>query len=81
MEGEDSQSGVVGVGQGVDERVYRVAPHNFVVQPGRLDEPWILRRREERVWEISKEVLEEGGDGSDIIVEDGRIAEVDRVRI
>lgn len=58
-----------------------VTTHDVVVNFGGGEEGGVVRGGEEWVRQIAEEMFEQSGYGSDVVVEGGRVAEVDLGRI
>ncbi len=77
MQRQLPQGRVVRIRQIVDDGVQGVATHDVVVDFGGREERGVVCGGEEWVREVAEEVFEEGGYRGDVVVEDGRVAEVD----
>lgn len=77
MEDQGAKRGVIGIGQVVDLLMQGVAPGTFVFDPGGVDESIVGSAGEQRFGEITEELLEQSGDRVHVMMEVGRVAEVE----
>jgi len=77
MQDERTQCGIVRVWEIVDLLVKRVPTGTWVVNSRRIDEGIVCPAGEQWVWQVAEELLEKGSHRVDIVVEVGRVAEVE----
>lgn len=77
MQGDRTESCVIGIRQSVDEFVERIAARDVVIDAGGADELVVEDVGEERIWEVTEELLEDAGDAIDVVKKVLLFAEVD----
>ena len=77
MQGESTQSRVVGIRQLIDDRVHTVTPDNIVVLLGGFNKVRVAGRRQQRVGQVPEKLLQQSGNTIDIMVEVFWVTEVE----
>jgi hypothetical protein len=77
MQNKRAQCSIVRVWQIVDLLMQGIAPGTFVLDSSSIDESVVRPASEEWVWQVTEELLEQCGHRVDIVVEIGRVAEVE----
>jgi len=77
MQHQRPQRRVIRIRQVVDALVQRVPARVLVFDARGVDEAAVARVREQGIGQVAEELLEEGGNAVDVLVEVGRVAEVD----
>lgn len=77
MQSDRTESCVIRIRQSVDEFVEGIAARDVVIDAGGADELIVEEVGEERIWEITEELLEDAGDAIDVVKKVLLFAEVD----
>jgi hypothetical protein len=81
MQNQSPQRSVIRIGKIVDLLVQGIAPGAIVLDSGGVDESIVSATGEQRLGKIAEELLEQSGDRVHIVVEVGRVAEVEVGRV
>jgi hypothetical protein len=81
VEDQGAQRSVIGIGQVVDLLMQSIASGAIVFDPGSVDEGIVSSASEQRLGKITEELLEQGCNRIHVMVEVGRVAEVEVRRV